>query len=37
MDYKELYFGLYAEVSEIVEKLQELQRKYEELYCEEKA
>lgn len=35
MDYKELFFGLYAEVNSIIEQLQEIQKKYEELYCEE--
>jgi hypothetical protein len=33
MDYKKLYFALYAEVNDVIERLQEIQRKYEDLYC----
>ena len=34
MDYKEAYFGLYAELANLIEQLEELQRKYEEKYIE---
>ena len=34
MDYKEAYFGLYSELANIIEQLEELQRKYEEEYIE---
>ena len=34
MDYKEAYFALYSELSNIIEQLEELQRKYEDKYIE---
>lgn len=33
-DYKELYFRLFGEVSDISDKLTEIQKKFENLYCE---
>ena len=35
VDYKKMYFELYAQVSDIIEKLQEIQKKYEEVYIEQ--
>ena len=36
MDYKEAYFKLYGELSDIIENLQKLQQEYEELYIKSK-
>ena len=34
MDYKEAHFELYAEIANIIEQLEKLQRKYEDKYIE---
>ena len=34
-DYKKLYFELFNKISDIIEELQELQRKTEEMYVED--
>ena len=35
-DYKQMYFELFNKISDIIEELQEIQRKTEEMYIEEK-
>lgn len=34
MDYKEMYFELYADFSEVMEKLRAIMQKYEDAYCD---
>ena len=33
-DYKEMYFALYREVTKVIEQLQEIQQKTEEIYIQ---
>ena len=35
MDYKELYFELFGELSDLIEQLTDLQQKFEDKYIEE--
>ena len=35
MDYKELYFNLYGEISNLIEQLEALQQKYEAKYIDD--
>lgn len=35
MDYKEMYFKLFSEISDIIEQLQNIQNKYEAVYCDD--
>ena len=35
MDYKKAYFELYGELADLIERMQEIQRKYEERYISE--
>ncbi len=34
MDYKEMYFKLYADFSELMERFKEIMQKYEDAYCD---
>ena len=35
VDYKKAYFELYGEIADLIERMQEIQRKYEEKYISE--